>query len=318
MIPSLRHCWFLVLASYALSACGSSSAGDGQISISTQEDGDWEIVLLDLGTGIAHQITDNTTFDWGATWSPDGKQLAYSTTYLDGEIRDTLEPDENGNMMLVSREVTGEQDIVLTTSGQSSLSHLTTNSAIDDEPAWSPDGRRLAYSSDVSGDVEIYTIGLGGQGETRLTDSVGEDWHPDWSPDGSRIAFTSARSGSWDLFTMATDGGAVRQLTATDEDEWRPSWSPDGKRIAFAKAAREDSNWDLFVMDQDGNNIVQLTDDPATDFEPGWSPDGKRIAFASNRSGQMEVYVMEVDDSSIEPLSIQGIPSAWTRHSRYN
>lgn len=316
MLPPLRHYWFLVLASFALSACGGPTTGDGQIAISTQDDGDWEIVLLDLATGIAHQITDNTTFDWGATWSPDGTQLAYSTTYLNGEIRETLEPDENGNMALVSREVTGEQDIVLKTAGAPSRTHITTNSAIDDEPAWSADGRRLAYSSDISGDVEIHTIGLDGQGETRLTDSVGEDWHPDWSPDNSRIAFTSSRSGSWDIFTMATDGGSLMQLTATDEDEWRPSWSPDGKRLVFARAARGNSNWDLFVMDQDGNNVVQLTDDPGTDFEPIWSPDGKRIAFASDRSGRMEVYVMDVDNSLIEPLGVPGIPSDWTRHRR--
>ena len=31
------------------------------------------------------------------------------------------------------------------------------------------------------------------------------------------------------------------------------------------------------------------------DMGPDWSPDGTRIAFASNRDGDIEIYVMDVE-----------------------
>ena len=302
----------IIFASLILCGCGESFDSRGQIAFSNNSDGDWEIFLLDLDSGIARQLTNNSTLDWRATWSPDGTQIAFASMYLQGEIRETFEADENGDFQRVVREITGPQDIVTTPSDGFSLTHLTQEAAVANEPAWSPDGQKLAYESDVTGDVEIFTMNVDGTSRIPLTDGVGEDWHPDWSPDGSMIVFTSSRTGNWDLFTINVSNGELFQLTDTPEDEWRPTWSPDGQRIAFSKAARQDSNWDVFTMDPEGNDVVQVTDDPGTDFEPVWSPDGKQLAFASSRSGSREIYIMDADGGSVEPLGMGGIPSDWT------
>jgi Tol biopolymer transport system component len=34
--------------------------------------------------------------------------------------------------------------------------HLATEIANEDQPAWSPDGRRIAYFADLSGNADIY------------------------------------------------------------------------------------------------------------------------------------------------------------------
>ena len=58
---------------------------------------------------------------------------------------------------------------------------LTHNSADDDIPAWSPDGRRIAFHSDRDGDSEIYTMNSDGSGVMELTHSSGFDVPTDWA-----------------------------------------------------------------------------------------------------------------------------------------
>ncbi|HIM12588.1 TPA: hypothetical protein EYM26_17535, partial [Candidatus Poribacteria bacterium] len=45
----------------------------------------------------------------------------------------------------------------------------------------------------------------------------------------------------------------------------------------------------------DGQNQVNLTNNPASNQSPSWSPGGAKIAFSSNRDGNREIYVMDID-----------------------
>jgi Tol biopolymer transport system component len=47
----------------------------------------------------------------------------------------------------------------------------------------------------------------------------------------------------------------------------------------------------------------QLTRGPASDLHPAWSPDGTRIAFVSDRDGDWEIYVINVDGTGIRQLT---------------
>ena len=41
-------------------------------------------------------------------------------------------------------------------------------------------------------------------------------------------------------------------------------------------------------------------------WEPSWSPDSKHIAFTSNRDGNLEIYVMDVDGGNQQRLTNSG------------
>ena len=49
--------------------------------------------------------------------------------------------------------------------------------------------------------------------------------------------------------------------------------------------------------------VGNLTNNAANDYFPSWSPDGTKIAFGTDRDGNYEIYVMNVDGSNLINLT---------------
>jgi TolB protein len=83
-----------------------------------------------------------------------------------------------------------------------------------------------------------------------------------------------------------------------------PAWV-SGERLVYKGC--EGANCGLYLTDSvyDGTGITQLTYD-VTDTNPEASPDGKKVAFMSQRDGNWEVYVMNIDGSGIQRLTNNG------------
>ena len=305
-------------ASNADASNGSAAAGQpsGRLAVSTRENSaeDWEIGILEFEEGTVQVLTENTAFDWGPTWSPDGTRISFASEFDAGVIEEIMIPDEDnpGQMKAHRQEVTRDREIVVFDFDASVPKPLSNDPFVDDSPAWSPDGTQIAFTSDRTFDVEIFVMDADGGNVQQLTDNSGEDWQPDWSPDGQRIAFASQVSGDFEISVMDADGGNVQQLTASPGHDWGPVWSPDGQRIAFA--SDRTGNFEVYVMDADGGNVQQLTDNPGEDFEPVWSPNGEQLAFGSRRPpnpNEIAIYLMATDGSDVKPTGVLGIPSDW-------
>jgi Tol biopolymer transport system component len=139
---------------------GFSWSPDGsQIAFVSNQDGDFEIVVMDADGSNQYQLTSNDDFqDIAPDWSPDGERIIFvSNRFGDYEI------------------------FVMNTDG-SNLSQLTSNVEVSFNPAWSPDGTQIVFSSNRDGDFEIWSMDADGSNQQQLTlNDVGE-FHPAWSP----------------------------------------------------------------------------------------------------------------------------------------
>ena len=102
-----------------------------------------------------------------------------------------------------------------------------------------------------------------------------------------------------------------RQLTSTpDVSEYPNSWSPDGRYLAatiFAgrvtMAGPQDGIYMAIINASSGRHRRLLPASSFRDFFPIWSPDGTRIAFFSNRSGNLDLWVVNRDGTDLTQLT---------------
>ncbi len=91
--------------------------------------------------------------------------------------------DSVGQIAFVSNRDGNFEVYVMDTDG-SNQTRLTNNPAIDEGPAWSPDGTKIAFRSDRDGNFEVYVMDTDGSNQTRLTNNPAFDSFPAWSPVG--------------------------------------------------------------------------------------------------------------------------------------
>ena len=63
------------------------------------------------------------------------------------------------------------------------------------------------------------------------------------------------------------------------------------------------NTFDIFVADTKGKITGQLTKEPGYDAEATVSPDGKTIVFTSTRSGDLELWTMNIDGSNQKQIT---------------
>jgi Tol biopolymer transport system component len=166
------------------------------------------------------------------------------------------------------------------------------------------------------GRAEIAVVNADGSGFRLLTHNSFDDSQPSWSPDRMRIAFVSVRGAVSHVFVMPADGSGVRRLTSgTGEAE--PSWSPDGKRVVY-RTTGVGGAFDLFTVPAAGGAPTRLTATAASELSPRFSPDGTRLAFSSNRSGQVQIWVLTLRTRKARQLThgTASLMPAWSPDGR--
>ncbi|MBC8508785.1 MAG: PD40 domain-containing protein [Anaerolineales bacterium] len=197
------------------------------------------------------RLTHSRALDVEPDWSPDGSQIAFTST-------------RSGNMHIWVMMANGSKRSQLT------QDHNNGGSIWNSSPKWSPDGSKILFRSDLGQNNEIFIMNGDGTKQRNLTQHSASDVDPAWSPDGSQITFVSDRDGNEEIYIMDADGKNLQRLTNHFEKDTYPTWSPDGKRIAFY--SMREGNYEVFVMNADGSEITQLTDHYNFDGFPAWQP----------------------------------------------
>jgi Tol biopolymer transport system component len=259
---------------------------NGKIAFTSDRDGgDSDIwTMRPNGSNLVNLTANSAGNDDLANWRADGHKLAFMSNRVSA-----TNPEADFEIFVMNAD-------------GSNQTQITSNALDDEDPAWSPDGRKIVFQRDfdpVRGEVDydILTMNADGTSEQNLTNSPRVlDFQPNWSPDGQMIAFSSDRDGDNEIYTIRPNGSNVHQLTVNaDDDEWS-NWSPDSKLIAF-NSNRDDGNYEIYAMRADGATPTRLTINDAGDGLPAWSPNGQQLAFSSNRDGSPDVFTMRADGS---------------------
>jgi Tol biopolymer transport system component len=198
-----------------------------------------------------------------------------------------------------------------------SIAALTADSGDwnDEQPRWSPDGRRIVFTSNRGGSYNLYAMDGDGRNVTRLTNHAGNDRDAVWLPDGQSLVFGSDRDrgqGRSDLYRMSIADGAVERLTVFFEgNPIMPSVSPDGNWVAFAAMTFPSAfGWTYQV------HVLELATRMTWPFDvaghgcwPNWSPDGQSIAHVLLDQEPSRIQVISSFGTSPEPVA--GEPARW-------
>ena len=180
------------------------------------------LFVFNLSDKKMTQITSGDFDDTQPVWSPDGKFVAFVSNR-------TEEPDGNSNtdIWIVSAENTDKGK---------TLRQVTTSSAPDQSPAWSPDGKHIAYETVIDKKYYAYfcttylamTPVEGGEPRILTRELDRNIMSPRFSPDGKAVYFMLEDSGEQHLAKVNLADGKLTRPVAGQRSVYSYSLGKDG------------------------------------------------------------------------------------------
>jgi formylglycine-generating enzyme required for sulfatase activity len=228
----------------------------------------------------AKQLTQGPEPDADPRFSPDGKQILYTT--LRGGFpevwlmkRDGSEPKfvtkgsqgswapDGKSIVFIQDNMTYVRDL------GAGKERLITPKQWErcGVPAFSPDGRRVAVASRHLGNIGIFIVGLDEAAPAAF--KVPEACcTPQWSRDGKRILCQTVQG---HIHQAGVDGSGWEQMTFGADVQHDARYSPDGTMILFCRAPAPEGPWQICVqrLDGDEDEFVALTRE-GSNLQPDW------------------------------------------------
>ena len=167
----------------------------------------------------------------------------------------------------------------------------------------------IVSHTDSTGVLQLYRKKEDGSDSRQLTYSKHGCRMPACSSDGKKLVYVQHYSHGLSLWVSNLDGNDSRNLHS-DGRNLLPSWLPDSKHIVWMKTepGQDPShNSQIHLMNTETGKSRRLFTEPEqlkfSNSMPVVSPKGDRIAFVSNRSGNMRIWVSDLDGSNAKQIS---------------
>jgi len=178
-----------------------------QSKIAVSHDGD--IWVIDRArANAATRLTFDPSTDFSATWSPDGRQIAFSSL-------------RSGSLHLYLKSASGTGPEVELTEGVEAFD-------------WSRDGQYLSFfRSEGENSEDIYLLSMtGARKAVPLITTRFSEYEPRFSPDSKWIVYGSEESGRPEIYVQSFPLSDLKvQISAAGGVQ--PIWSRDGSEIFF-------------------------------------------------------------------------------------
>lgn len=194
----------------------------------------------------------------------------------------------------------GMYSIYLVNADGSNLRKVIANGS---SPALSPDGRRIAFRDWDRSNRGIVIANADGSGRERFTSFL-EDVLPAWSPDSRQVMFSSYREGDrksriYYLWTDQQNDWVLKRGPDAVYGE-DPYWMSSG-RVAYVLHSRLPQD-QLLTMNSNGSAPTVLQNDK-TVRSPAAAPDGRSLVVMSKRSGNWDIYRVNIDGTNLQQLT---------------
>lgn len=174
---------------------------------------------------------------------------------------------------------------------------LTTNTATDGQPKYSPDGRKIAFISDRTGHDQVFVMSASGGPAKQLTyHTEGYDLQ-DWFPDGQHLLVLGSRDHHWRSSSRFLKIDAAKRSAEElifDGYGSEGKVSPDGEKLLFV---REGERWwrkgytgarsaQIWSYEFSTRKFVKLVDTPAGNRSPAWGADSQSFYYCSSAGAE--------------------------------
>ena len=228
----------------------------------------YKLQVADVDGERARTLFDSSEPILSASWSPDGRRVAY-----------------------VSFE-TGRPSIILQDIDGPNREQLTNFRGINGSPVFSPDGKQLAMVLSRSGDPEVFVMDLETRKLRRITRHPAIDTEPSWSPDGRYLVFTSDRGGKPQIYQLELATNFLERLTFVGDYNARARLLPDGRHLVFVH--RRNGIFHIAWQDLLEDRLLVLTES-SLDESPSLAPNGAMLIYATQDQDKGILAVVSVD-----------------------